>query len=395
MDLIAVCGKSNCGKSTFFSAATLVDVEISNRIFTTIQPNVGVAYVTKECPCKKLEVSCNPQNSKCENGIRMIPIKMMDIAGLVPDAHKGRGLGNKFLSDIMEARGLIHIVDISGGTDKDGNPVSPGSHDPLEDIKFFEREINFWILGILTKNWDQIKKKLSTSKLRLYELIAKQLTGLGITEDFIKEAVEKTNLDVNADERKLLEFVGLLRKKNKPILVAANKIDVPSSKGIFERVKKSEIECIPCSAESELALRRASKENIIRYVPGDNKFEILDENKLNERQKKALEFIQKNVLDVYGSTGVQQVLNKAIFDMLNYIVVYPVENETHFTNKKNQVLPDAILLRKGSAVKDLAEKVHSEIAENIVCGIDAKTKQKISKDHELKDGDIIKIIFKK
>ena len=105
--LIGIAGKTNTGKTTLFGAATLVDAEISNRVFTTIEPNKGVTYVRTDCPCKELGLKCNPVNSKCVNGFRFVPVKVVDIAGLVPDAHLGKGLGNQFLSDIMEASALI------------------------------------------------------------------------------------------------------------------------------------------------------------------------------------------------------------------------------------------------------------------------------------------------
>ena len=67
---------------------------------------------------------------------------MIDGAGLVPCAQEGKGLGNKFLTDAMKADALIHVVDISGSTDIQGQPVTLGTHDPLEDIKFVEEEFD-------------------------------------------------------------------------------------------------------------------------------------------------------------------------------------------------------------------------------------------------------------
>lgn len=392
--LIGICGKTNTGKTTYFSAATLVDAEISNRIFTTIKPNRGVGYVTAPCVCRELGVKCNPQNSKCVNGIRLIPVKLTDIAGLVPGAHKGKGLGNSFLSDIMEANALIHVVDASGGTDEGGNLVRPGTHDPMDDVLFLEKEIDYWILGILQKNWRDMCRKTGVGQGKLDDLIHKQLSGLGITLDDVKHALREVPVKEDSPDEEMLGFVEILRKKSKPMIVAANKADVPAAGKNIKKMQETEIMSVPCSAESELALRRAEKEEDIKYIPGDKKFELIKHD-LDEKKKQALEFIQKNVLDEYGSTGVQQVLNRAAFDLLDMVVVYPVENETHYTSGKGHVLPDAYLVPRGTTPKQLATMIHTEFAERFVAAVDARTKQRMAADHELKNSDVVKIMLRK
>lgn len=392
--LIGICGKTNTGKTTYFSAATLVNAEISNRIFTTIKPNRGVGYVTAPCVCRELGVKCNPQNSKCVDGIRLIPVKLIDIAGLVPGAHKGKGLGNSFLSDIMEANALIHVVDASGGTDEGGNPVQPGTHNPMDDVLFLEKEIDYWILGILQKNWRDMCRKTEAKVGKLDDLMHKQLSGLGITLDDVKHALREVPVKEDSPEEEMLGFVEILRRKSKPMIVAANKADVSSAGANIKRIQETEIMSVPCSAESELALRRAEKEGDIKYVPGDKKFELIKQD-LDEKKKGALEFIQKNVLGKYGSTGVQQVLNKAAFDLLNMVVVYPVENETHYTSGKGHVLPDAYLVPKGTTPKQLAGMIHTDFLEKFIAAVDARTKQRMAADHELKNNDVVKIMLRK
>ena len=389
--LLGVVGKPNSGKTTFFSAATLVDAEISNRTFTTIKPNKGVSYVRTKCVCQELGVQCNPNNSKCIEGNRYIPIKMVDIAGLVPDAHKGRGLGNQFLSDIMEANALIHVIDLSGGTDADGNVVETGSHDPGEDIKFLEKEISYWILGILHKNWDSLARKAQATKQKLEEVLADQLSGLGITLDDVITALKEEPISFEAKEDDLFSFIEVLRKKAKPIIIAGNKIDVPYSEKNLEKLKDSHL--IPCSAESELALRKAADSGLINYSPGDIEFSISSD--LDGKRRQALEFINNSVLQKYKSTGVQKIINSAVFNSLEMIVVYPVENENKYTNKKDQVLPDALLVEKGTTARELAGKIHTDFADKFLAAIDARKKQKISADHELKNNDIIKIVLRK
>jgi ribosome-binding ATPase YchF (GTP1/OBG family) len=391
---IGICGKSNTGKTTFFSAATRVDAEISNRIFTTIKPNKGVGYVATPCVCKELGVTCNPVNSKCVNHTRLIPVKMIDIAGLVPGAHKGKGLGNAFLSDIMEANALIHVVDASGGTDEDGNPVQPGTHDPMEDVLFLEREMDYWILGILEKNWRSIFQKAKSGDAKLDDLLYKQLSGLGITHEDAMHALAAAPLNEQSTEEEKLKFIEILRKKSKPMIVAANKADVPGAEEKVKNMADTEVMSVPCSAESELALRKAQEEGDITYLPGDGKYGLIKPD-LDEKKAKALEFIQSHVLDKYGSTGVQQTLNKAAFDLLKMIVVYPVQNESHYTSGKGNVLPDAYLVPKGTTAKQLAGIIHTEFAERFIAAVDARTKQRMAADHELKNNDIVKIMLRK
>jgi ribosome-binding ATPase YchF (GTP1/OBG family) len=370
---IAICGKPSSGKSSFFKASTMIDVPISARPFTTVKPNIGIAYLTSPCPCKELKLKCNPKNSQCLNGTRLIPVKLWDIAGLIPGAHEGKGLGNKFLSDIIQTDVLIHIVDASGKTDAEGNPTE--GHNPSEDINFLEEEINLWFASIIKRNLAKIKDKEKASTI---------LSGLGIKPKHIEIALKKVGLDPQ-------DLAKELRKLSKPILIAANKIDLQSSKENLEKMEKDfpNLTIVPCSAEAEIALRTASKASFIDYVPGSKNFELKKE--LNENQKKGLELIRKIVLDEYGTTGIQDCLNKAIFDFLNYIAVYPVENELKFSDKKGNILPDVFLMPRGSTALDLAFKVHTDIGEKFIGAIDARTKKRVSADYELKNGDIISI----
>jgi len=383
---LAIIGKPNAGKSTFLKAATLADVRIASYPFTTISPNFAIAYVTTKCVCKELGLNCN----NCINGIRFIPIKLIDVPGLVPGAHKGRGLGNKFLDDLRQAQAFIHVVDFSGLTDSEGNPTK--GHNPIEDIEFLENEIDEWLFSIVLRALERYFKTSNTIDFEkidmLTNLIAKQLTGLGIKESVIKSCL--LELKGVLSEENLKYFVKSLRKKAKPMLIAANKIDMEEAKENYFKLKdKIEYPIIPCSADYELALRIANQKGIIDYLPGERDFKI--KGNINEKQILALEKIRR-MLNEFGSTGVQDCLNKIVFDLLNYIVVYPVENENKFSDKKGNILPDALLLPKESKPIDLAFAIHSDLGENFICAIDAKTKQKVANDYELKNNDIIKIV---
>ncbi len=391
---VGLVGKPNVGKSTFFTAATRADVEVASYPFTTIDANKGIGYVTAECPHEELDVECDPNNAPCMEGTRLIPVELIDVAGLVKDAHSGRGLGNKFLDDLRQASSLIHIIDVSGSTDGEGEPCEVGDHDPKEDVKFLEKEIDYWLKGILDKNWKKMSRSIEVAGAKIEKVLFDQLSGLGVSESRVTEALRDTDISDTPrdwDDDDLFKLAKNLREKTKPIIIAANKADLASEEQI-EEFEKIDYPVIPTSAEYELALRKASEKDIIHYIPGDSEFEILKDD-ITPEQKKGLETIS-NFLDRFGSTGVQETLEKAVYDMLDMIVVYPVENEHNYTDKEGRVLPDAYLLPRGSTAEDLAYTVHTDIGEGFIRAVNAKTERIIGRDHELEDGDVIKIVSK-
>jgi len=386
------------GKSTFFSAATLATVEIANYPFTTIKPNRGIGYLRTQCVCKDLNVKDNPVNSVCIDGARLIPVELVDTAGLVPDAWQGRGLGNQFLDEIRKADALIHIVDASGSTDLEGRLVPPGMHDPLEDVRFLEKEITMWLVQILKRDWPRIARTVESSRTDLYTLLEERLSGLSIGRKHILETLRKTGLNADkptmwADDE-FYVFVDTLRTISKPMLIAANKIDVPPAEENVKRLKETGYTVIPCCAEAELALRRASEKRLIKYLPGDKDFQVLDSANITEKQKRALEIIREKVLQ-HETTGVQKAINTAFFDLLNMIVVYTVEDVEKLSDHNGRVLPDARLIPKGTTARELAYMIHTELGETFIHAVDAKSKINRGEDYELRDRDIISIISAK
>jgi len=385
MITLALAGKPNCGKSTFFKAATMAHAEIANYPFTTINPNFGVGYVRTKCACKELKLSCR----KCVDGNRFVPVNMIDVAGLVPDAHKGKGLGNQFLDHLRQADAILHIVDASGGTDSEGNPVGVGNHDPSDDIKFLGFEMTMWVYGILDKHWAKLYRQAQVKGFSIQDGVAEIFTGFGITPEDVRDLEIALKIElVHAKMEDLVPFCAEIVKISKPMLVIGNKFDE-----VLEALisKLAEKKIAFASAASELALRNAAAANIIRYLPGDPGFTIGNEGALSAAQKAGLAKIA-SVMKQNNGTGVQQAINRAVFELLDRIVVYPVEDENHYCNKQGEVLPDAFLMKKGSNPHDLAYQVHTDIGKGFLYAIDARTKMRIKESHVLKDGDIIKIV---
>ena len=392
--IIGLLGKANVGKSTFFNAATDSSIPIANFPFTTINPNIGIAFVRVNCVCKELGVSDNPITSQCIGGIRYIPIKLIDVAGLVPGAHSGRGLGNKFLDDARQADVLIHVIDVSGSTDVEGRPVNPGEGNPLFDLEFIEDEFDLWIRSLILRDWDKIIRESENLKQRIETVLASRLSGLSINEQLIKNSLDYISLIKKPSEwtdEDLLILSKQIRIRSKPIILAANKADITSSDINIEKLKKLERPFFPTVCEAELLLRRAAHKNLIYYLPGDSSFEIKQPETLSNKQNEALEVVS-NILHKFGSTGIQQVINHACFEILRNIVVYPVEDEYKFTDKKGNILPDARLISNESTAKDLAYLIHNDLGKGFLYAIDARTKQRIGAEHNLKNGDIIKIV---
>ncbi len=392
---IGIVGKPNVGKSTFFSAATQSNVEMAPYPFTTIKANRGIGYVRGRCPEADFGVKCNPNNASCVDGTRFIPVELLDVAGLVPDAWKGKGLGNAFLDELRQADALIHVVDASGGTDADGNQVPVGTRDPVEDVHFLERELTMWIKSILDKNFQKTAKKIHLEGLKVEAMLQERLSGLGVTQGDISAAMRATNPGADPSlwsDADMLRLSDAIRKISKPMIIVANKADIAPDENIRRLREASGYEIAPCAAEYELALRRAAKAGAIAYRPGDSAFRILSSS-LNEKQQNALGRISSFLS--HSDTGVQRALEVAAFKLLSLVSVYPVEDENALTNHDGMVLPDAFLLRKGSGPQDLAYKIHTDIGRNYITAVNARTKKPVGHDYEIKDGDVIKIVAKR
>ena len=397
--LIGFVGKPSVGKSTLFKALTLSDVEIANYPFTTIKPNSGVGYVKIDCVDKEFNVQCNPRNGYCAGSKRFVPVQLIDVAGLVPGAHEGKGMGNQFLDDLNQADALVHIIDISGSINDKGEPVPPLSYDPANDIKFLEHELDMWYLRLIKKGWERFARQVNQERTELNKAVAKQLSSFRVTDNLMKEVIEKLKLEKDImkwDDLVLLKIATELRKATKPMLIACNKIDVEGAYSNFERIKKEfpDYIMVPCSADFELALREASRHGLIKYIPGEKSFEMADDSKLNENQAKALNTIKEKILEKFGSTGVQEVLDKAVFELLKYIAVFPA-GVGKLKDQYGSVLPDCFLMPPKTTALDFAFKLHTDIGTHFVKAIDVKTKRPVGKEYILKHRDMVEIATSK
>jgi len=390
--MLALVGKPSVGKSTFFKAATLAEVEIASYPFTTIKANHGMGYVRIECIDKEFNTNCNPSHGFCINHHRFVPVELMDVAGLVPGASEGKGLGNQFLDDLRQADVFVHIVDVSGTLDVEGKPTE--NHDVCKDVEFLEDELNKWFHNILMKVWRSFARKAEIEDMKFSEAVAHQFSGLKVKEEHVKDVLLKLDFSKKAStwtEKQLKEFAIALRKKSKPMIIAANKVDTENGKKNFEKIVKEfpDLMIVPCSADSELALREAAKAELIGYIPGDDDFTIKGE--LSEKQKLALEKINEKVLKEYDGTGVQEVLNMAVFNLLKYIAVFPA-SANKLSDSKGNILPDCFLLPEGSTALDFAFHLHTDFGNNFIKAIDARTKRALGKSYELKHRDALEIV---
>ncbi|WP_410764530.1 redox-regulated ATPase YchF [Haloferax sp. DFSO60] len=384
---LALAGKPNAGKSTFYTAATLADVDVANYPFTTIDANRGISYVRTRCPCLDRDERCE----NCEGGVRYVAVELVDVAGLVPGAHEGRGLGNQFLDELTNADAIINVVDASGGTNAEGEPVEVGSFDPVEEVDFIEDELERWLAGIIDRNWESVIRKSRSPDFDLDDALSDLLTGVGASEYDIAVVLRQLEYSANPQEwtdDDRLTLARAIRQRTKPIILVANKMDIAPDENL-ERLEATGKPVISATADGELALRRAADAGVISYHSGDDDFEITGD--VSGAQEKGLERI-RGLMDEFEGTGIQTALNTAVYDLLDHITVYPVQNESKWTDGTGNVLPDAFLLPRGSTPRDLAYAVHSDIGDGYLHAVDARAKRRIAEDHELSEGDVVKIV---
>jgi len=394
---IGIIGKTNTGKTTFFNSATLSSTEISTYPFTTKKPQTGTAQAITLCVHMEFNVQDQPNNSKCVDGWRYIPIELIDLPGLIKDAWKGKGLGNQFLSIAAQSDALLHVVDCSGSIDATGKISEPGSGDPVSDFADIEEELVMWYQKILEGNRDKISRNIRDGEDTV-EAITELYRGIGVKKNHVTQALKITNLEETAFDdfgiTETKEFAKILRKISKPTLIVANKIDIPGADKNFNRLREryNEVITVPASADSELTLRRAEQQELIKYSPGSEQFDIVQPEKLNDKQTNALDFIKKDIMGEYMRTGVQFAINVTVFKLLKMNAVYPVADENTLSDKKGNILPDLILLKDGATVKDLANEIHTGLSKGLLHAKDLRYNLRLPTHYQLRDRDVISLV---
>ena len=420
---IGLVGKPNVGKSTFFSAATLAQVDIANYPFCTIDPNVGVAFVDARlpCPCKELRGKlenegrlseaeagdpaqgsiCQPRTGSCVGFRRSVPVALVDVAGLVPGASEGRGRGNAFLADLANCDVLIQVVDAAGSTDVEGqfrgavSTTEAAIQSVTEEIEFLEHELDAWIGGLLKDGWNRgVRRVQAEGEKGLMSFVQERLSGLGATNTRVAMGMQMFNSLHQSDKQPWdwddasLHLLGqCMRQRLFPIVYAANKMDI-APPGVLEAFPNRTM--VACMADMELALRRAASAGLIDYRSGATGFQVRSDASLNDAQTKALNHMNER-LKTASSTGLSKLLDTVLFDNLDHIVVYPVQDETHWVDGDGRVLPDALVVPSGIQAKPLAGLVHTDLEAGFIRGVDGRSRRVVGAEHELADGDVLKI----
>ncbi|WP_337859896.1 YchF-related putative GTPase [Ferroplasma sp.] len=384
---IGLIGKPNAGKSTLFSAITSIDVDIANYPFTTIKPNVGVSFIMDKCPESEINAKCNPREGKCINGIRYIPVEIIDVPGLIEGASEGKGMGNEFLDNIRDADIIINLFDASGMSDSEGNP-SEKKHDPEEDIKFVKNEIINWMSNKISKDWQKFARKEDNSSERLEVKMLQKAATFGLNEKdvifimakekFPDKLIHWSQEDINRFSQTILKYV-------KPMFNTGNKADL-LTENMLESFNNTDEKKYLISAEYELLIEKAFNNGYITSDGSDFAFTA----KSGEAQKTVLNNIRKK----YENGNIMRFYDvlTSIIKSLGYIVVYPVLDENKWEDKNGRVLPDAYLVKDGSTALDLAYKIHTDIGKNFIRAVNGKTKRIIGKDYKLLNNDVIKVI---
>ncbi|KAF5103868.1 hypothetical protein D0Z03_000044 [Geotrichum reessii] len=200
---------------------------------------------------------------------------------LVPGAHQGRGLGNKFLDDLRHADALIHVVDVSGTTDAEGKATR--GYDPLNDIDWLQDEIFRWIEGNLKERWGSIKRRHTATKSSTIDTLQNQFSGYGSTAKTVARALAsiKTKLPPLEEwtDDDIKTVVRAFTNEKFPTVLALNKMDHPDAdKNVSKIIKKHpDSKAVLTSAITEVFIRKLSKQGYVIYEEGTEFLDTKDD----------------------------------------------------------------------------------------------------------------------
>lgn len=303
-----------------------------------------------------------------------MPIELLDVAGLVPGAHEGKGLGNRFLDDLRHADALIHVVDVSGTTDAEGKATR--GYDPSVDIEWLRGEIVRWIQGNLMEKWGSIKRRHVAVKSTAVDTLQGQFSGYGSTSNIVARCLDRLQLKQPLEEwsdETILKVVNAFTDEKFPTVLALNKIDHPDADRNIAKIAKQQPpdSIVLCSAISEVFLRRLAKQGYIKYKEGaeylDTREDLIEQGdpdggglkEMDDKLSQRIENLKDMVLYRFGSTGVVQVLTRAAA-LLGLVPVFPVKNIHTYGSAgsgSSAVFRDCVLVKKNSTVADVARKV--------------------------------------
>jgi ribosome-binding ATPase len=302
-----------------------------------------------------------------------VPIELLDVAGLVPGAHEGRGLGNKFLDDLRHADALIHVVDASGKTNAEGENTR--GYDPSQDVAWLRSEIVAWIKGNLYERWGNIRRRHIATKSTAVETLQAQFSGYGSTAVLVARTLDRLALKEPLEEwteATVDRVVSAFTDEKFPTVIALNKIDDADSYTNLMKITKmyKDSMVVPCSAKAELFLRKMAKQGYVQYTEGSDSVwtrqDLIDDGDaeggglkpLDEKNQDIIDEYKDMILYRYGSTGVVQILSKAA-EILGLVPLFPVRSVSTYSsgNDSKVVFRDCVLIKKNTTVGEAARKV--------------------------------------